>query len=214
MKIVIEGIPIPKARARIFKKGTHFSAYDPQSQEKNIVSMKMKQQSLKEGHKFDRESIFMVDMWFYIPYPKSCDSGQIKQASWGVNIIPPQRPDVSNYVKFYEDAANTILWHDDSSIIDLEAHKRYSENPRTEIEIMTVQESSLDSLISFVIKAYDPAGLESFVDICRNISEEYEKCDKSAASLYGLSRYMLKLADEHGEVLKKILQKSRKYSKN
>ena len=49
------------------------------------------------------------------------------------------RSDLSNLVKLWEDAANTILWVDDRQVIDLHATiVRKDPNPRTEVEVVEV----------------------------------------------------------------------------
>jgi len=45
------------------------------------------------------------------------------------------RPDLSNYVKFLEDALNGVVWMDDAQIVKLVALKDYSDNPRVELTI-------------------------------------------------------------------------------
>lgn len=46
---------------------------------------------------------------------------------------PVVKPDTDNYIKSTLDGLNGILWEDDNQIVDLVAHKYYSDNPRVEI---------------------------------------------------------------------------------
>lgn len=48
------------------------------------------------------------------------------------NYTPhPLKPDISNLIKFVEDVASKILFHDDAQIASISARKIYHENPRT-----------------------------------------------------------------------------------
>lgn len=42
---------------------------------------------------------------------------------------PHCRPDLSNYLKNFEDAANGILWRDDAQLVRMYLSKRYSVDP-------------------------------------------------------------------------------------
>jgi len=46
-----------------------------------------------------------------------------------------KRPDLTNYVKFYEDAANGVLWADDKVIAESKSVKIYSLDSYVEIKI-------------------------------------------------------------------------------
>lgn len=54
------------------------------------------------------------------------------------NAYPTTRPDLSNYLKMFEDAAIGILWKDDAQIIHLSLSKRYAERPSIEVAVMAV----------------------------------------------------------------------------
>jgi Holliday junction resolvase RusA-like endonuclease len=210
MKIVIEGVPIPKARARIFNKRGQFSAFDPQHEEKKLTSIRMKNKAMRECYKFDTESIYKVVMWFYIPYPSKCSLSQIKEHSWGFDNILPQKPDISNYVKFYEDAANGILWYDDSSIVDLHAFKIYSSNPRTEIDIMKYEKNEIDSMVSNFVQTYSKEEFHELMLDMDNLANCYDPDDSSIEKLFHLAKQLVSFAEIHTDKLKKILIKSKK----
>jgi Holliday junction resolvase RusA-like endonuclease len=51
------------------------------------------------------------------------------------DIKPTGKPDASNLLKNIEDIMNGIYWKDDAQITRASVIKRYSDNPRWEIEI-------------------------------------------------------------------------------
>lgn len=52
------------------------------------------------------------------------------------------RPDLSNLIKYVEDVANNILYHDDCLIAQIYAKKIYSDEPHTEFYIEELNEKS------------------------------------------------------------------------
>ena len=136
MKITIPGSPIPKARSRRRKLANgQIIDYDPQEREKKEVAKWMKAQKRTD---FDSDDVFSLAMVSHIPIPKS-DTMPVRNAKlWG--LIPhSQKPDNSNLLKFYEDAGNSILYRDDSLLCEVSAKKKWSDNPRTEINIVAMK---------------------------------------------------------------------------
>jgi len=70
---------------------------------------------------------------FYIPMPKSWS---IKKKAQMLYTPHQQRPDIDNYVKFYMDCMNKVVYLDDSQVIELSAKKIYNDKESfTEIVI-------------------------------------------------------------------------------
>lgn len=147
MQIVIPGDPIAKARHRRRKLPNGYIVdYDPQSREKNKVAQWMKTQIAVKPSEFDSANAFALDVVLHIPIPKSDSAAQRNAKLWG--LIPHnQKPDGSNYLKFYEDAANSVLYDDDSMLCHVSAKKKWSDNPRTEIKIMPIKKSDPEEVI-------------------------------------------------------------------
>ena len=53
-------------------------------------------------------------------------------------IRPLKKPDADNVVKVYLDALNTVAFHDDTQVVDLQLRRFYSYEPRV---VVTIQEA-------------------------------------------------------------------------
>ena len=120
MKLVIYGNPIHKARPRFTSRGY---AYNTQDQQVLAVKSMMRCNNAFKEPYFDCGTALEVEVTFHMPRAVS--------RSW-LEFDPLKKPDLDNLVKFYLDAANGILWHDDCQVTNLVANKIYSKNPRTE----------------------------------------------------------------------------------
>lgn len=131
MKYVIEGIPIPLARPRLFKD----RVYDSQKVDKDGYKMFLK---LSHAHSKlpELEGAISFEANFYMPIPKSW-SEKKKQMMIGKHHI--SKPDWSNLLKFVEDCCTGILFKDDALIAKVCGVKVYDLMPRTEIILMEME---------------------------------------------------------------------------
>lgn len=125
---VIEGDPVPLARAR-FGNGR---CWDSQKQTKLAWQLMLSNQH--RGPLFSGPIDFTVI--FFMPCPAKL--AKRKHAEL-LNTYHHARPDTSNLVKFVEDVATKILYHDDAIIASLHAIKIYSDNPRVQLTITTLR---------------------------------------------------------------------------
>ncbi len=206
MKITIPGDPIPKARARVTKKGF---AYDPQWEQKKRVSKYLEQELREfyeksenriEGHNLAHGEAFEVDWYFYLPIPRSFSLSKKNACKWGL-IEHTLKPDRSNLEKFYEDCANGILWKDDSQIVKGKIEKKYCENdnPRTEIHMKTIKEPSED--LKDIISLFTPQEVSEIVDDANKLFHVQN------TDLEKVGCFISKLADLHAPKLSKINKK-------
>lgn len=128
LEFELTGKPITQSRPR-FSRGR---IYDPMSVEKTEVKNTLKYNIAKNGVYFDSNQLLKINMIFYTPIPKSCPKAK-KTALEGV--LDKSRPDLDNYVKFYLDAFNEIIYEDDKAIVALYAEKRKSASPRVSVRI-------------------------------------------------------------------------------
>ena len=129
--VVINLDPYPSPRPRFSKRGTYMpSEYTA-----------WKKQFLKEWlkhnlGKYETGVAIAVDLKFYIKPPKAIarvkkNQNILKAETWRV----VKKPDLDNLEKSVLDSVNGHAYEDDNQISDLHSRKRYSLNPRVEIEI-------------------------------------------------------------------------------
>ena len=126
MKIIIPNKPIALRRHRHTKSG---HSYNSQRELMDHVSFVVKSQWDKKPYSVP----LRLFISFFMPIAKS----KKKELQGKPHA---KRSDLSNLLKFYEDALNGVLWEDDAIISEIHAYKIYSKNPRTEIVIETIRD--------------------------------------------------------------------------
>ena len=118
---VIPGDPVPLARARMHRD----RIYDPQKHLKLSAGLYLLNQ---HGSLPFFTGPLELSIIFYIAASKKHSPGKY-------HIF---RPDLSNLIKFIEDIATGILYHDDCLISSLTAIKKYDTLPRTELTVKEI----------------------------------------------------------------------------
>lgn len=121
----IQGKPIPLQRHRHAGKIT----YDPQKREKYIYQQKI-QEFLKDF--LPLYSAIKLVIEYHMPIPKSYSKKRALEFVFKPHI---KKPDLSNLIKFTEDALNGMVWRDDSIIAEISAKKFYSKETKTVFKI-------------------------------------------------------------------------------
>lgn len=137
IKITVPGQPVPQGRPKFTTIGGHARAYDPKKSVdyKRIVAyhaMQHKPKHLLEGE-------LEVEILIYKESLKSFSKRNMELAELG-QLRPVTKPDADNYAKGPLDAMKGIIWKDDGQIVDLIARKFYSNKPRIEITVRTLDE--------------------------------------------------------------------------
>jgi len=132
--------PISQQRPRFFMKNGKSLVCDPQSTLKRKLQFDFANQMRLKGFKTHQEGAICVKMAFHMPMAKSWSK---KRVSVSLGKYVTSTPDCDNMCKFYLDVLNTIAYHDDSQVAVLMCKKVYSEIPRVEIQITSLQENIL-----------------------------------------------------------------------
>ena len=137
MKLVFEIEPVEQARPRATRMGRDIRLYDPKK-----VSVYKKQLGMMCRFQYKQAPLagpLKVEMNFFRHVQSSVSKKERKLRLSGSHR-PVVKPDTDNYIKSTLDGLNGLLWEDDNQIVDLIAHKYYSDNPRVEIEVTQLNE--------------------------------------------------------------------------
>ena len=132
MKIVIYGEPVPKGRPRMTRSGRTYTPAKTRAYE-NAIRDAWKTQSCE---KLDGALKVRVEAYMSIPISKSKST---KMAMLEGRIKYTKRPDLDNIIKVL-DALNGCAFDDDAQIVEIEAHKMYSDRPRLVIHIERLED--------------------------------------------------------------------------
>lgn len=131
---IIMGNPIPLARHRHGGGKT----WDPQKQKKLGWSLQLLDEHLNRPF---FEGPLHIDLIFYMPKPQTSE----KQKALMEDKPHQIKPDIDNLVKFVFDCCNNVIFKDDACIASVTAKKRYSNTPRTLIQVVPYSEFTRDT---------------------------------------------------------------------
>ena len=138
MKLVFEIEPVEQARPRATRMGRGIRLYDPKK-----VSVYKKQLGMMCRFQYKQAPLagpLKVEINFFRHVQSSVSKKERKLRLSGSHR-PVVKPDTDNYIKSTLDGLNGLLWEDDNQIVDLVAHKYYSDKPRVEIEVTKLDEN-------------------------------------------------------------------------
>lgn len=136
IRFTVYGEPVAQGRPRATSVNGHVRLYDP----KKSRDYKQYIRLVASEHKPDKlfEGPLSMKVAIYKPTLKSF-SKKKRQAAEKGEIRPTTKPDVDNYIKAIKDALKSVIWKDDSQVVELHVSKWYSENPRIEVEIEEIE---------------------------------------------------------------------------
>ena len=94
-------------------------------------------QEAAKGKRFADGDMLDVRIVVYYGIPKST-SKKKRKMMLEHKIRPTKKPDWDNVGKIICDSLNMVAYHDDSSIVDAQVRKFYSENPRVDVTIRRI----------------------------------------------------------------------------
>ena len=84
------------------------------------------------------EGALSIDIKFYFPIPKSYTKKKKTEIQNGT-LKYVKKPDIDNCIKSILDGLNELAFKDDNQVFEVYAIKKYSENPRVEVEIKEIE---------------------------------------------------------------------------
>lgn len=134
IEIVILGKPVAKGRPRFNRESGR--AYTPAATVKYETQLKYAAAQVM-GDRPPLEGPLRLEMSVVAPIPVSWPKKKQEAARAG-EIKPTGKPDLDNFMKVI-DAANLVVWIDDSQITDARLTKRYGDKPGMWLRISPIE---------------------------------------------------------------------------
>ena len=136
VKFTILGEPKGKGRPRFCRNTGH--AITPKDTVNYETLVHMEYVAQCEEFRFPDDAMLDMRIRAYSSIPKS--ASKKKRAAMIIGEIrPTKKPDMDNVVKIIADSLNQVAYRDDTQIVDCQCRKFYSDNPRVEVMIKTVE---------------------------------------------------------------------------
>lgn len=132
IQFTVYGEPVAQGRPRFSNQGGFTKVYDPAKSKDFKKYVKLVAAEHRPEHLLDGP--LQMDVKIYKASLKGFSKKKAALAEEGA-LRPVTKPDVDNYVKGVKDALKSVIWKDDSQVVDLHISKWYSEIPRIEITI-------------------------------------------------------------------------------
>lgn len=132
IKLTFDFPPVAQARPRATRFRRSIRLYDPD--QVHAYKVQLAQSAQFMYHDKPLNGPLKVTIRFFRNIQRSDSKKKQRQKVEG-SIRPIKRPDLDNYIKSTLDGLNGLLWEDDRQIVDIVAHKYYSDRPRIEIEV-------------------------------------------------------------------------------
>ena len=137
IRFSIPGQPMGKQRPRVVHNGSFSQAFTPKETVSYENLVRVLYREAAKGKRFADEDMLDVRVIAYYSIPKST-SKKKRKMMLEHKIRPGKKPDWDNIGKIICGSLNTVAYRDDSSIVDAQVRKFYSENPRVDVTIRRV----------------------------------------------------------------------------
>lgn len=135
VSFIVEGEPIPKGRPRFNRITGHArtpertKSYEQMVAWKATAAMRGKQPTSMPVH---------VGVRIFFPIPKNARKAE-KEAALNEQLWHCKKCDADNVFKSITDGANGIVYRDDSQVCEMTCSKKYSRNPRVEVDVWELE---------------------------------------------------------------------------
>jgi Holliday junction resolvase RusA-like endonuclease len=136
--ITIDGEPVAKGRPRFgrLKNGAPVAFTPAHTRRYEDVIRLAASRAMDGRNPFDGPLGMTIRV--ILPVPASWSKKRQREALEGVRV-PAKKPDADNFVKALMDGLNTIVFRDDSLVVDLAVSKRYGAKPRIEANVFEIE---------------------------------------------------------------------------
>jgi len=140
-KFTVSGEPKGKGRPKFARRGQYTTAYTPKEtvQYENLIATEFRCQC--GGARFPDDAMLDMRVYAYYAIPKSASKKKYAAMLDGT-VRPTKKPDIDNIQKVVADSLNAVAYRDDAQIVDNMVRKFYSDRPRVEVFIQTIEKEN------------------------------------------------------------------------
>ena len=137
VNFTILGEPQGKERPRFARDGGRIRTYTPKntSDYEHRIGWEYRRKYGVKRFADDAELCLTVRAYFSIPQRTS---KPVREKMRCGSVRPTKKPDADNILKAVADGLNSVAYRDDKQIVTATVEKRYSEIPRVEVEVCSM----------------------------------------------------------------------------
>lgn len=135
VRISVPGAPRGKGRPRAALMGGHVRVFTDKKTRSEEGAIRTFASAAMVG-RVPYEGAIILRLCAYREIPSSF-SNKKRAAALRGEVVPVTKPDLDNYTKMI-DALNGIVWRDDSQVVTAIVHKRYSDQPRLDLDVRSI----------------------------------------------------------------------------
>lgn len=137
ISFTVYGAPVGKARARTVVQGGRVHSYTPEKTASFERAVAWACKNACKGAQMPENAPLRLNAIFYMPIPKSV-SKRLRERMANETVFHTKKYDLDNLMKSLADGCCGIAYRDDNQIAEIRARKVYSEHPRVECVIKTI----------------------------------------------------------------------------
>lgn len=134
IQFFVEGQPVAKGRPRFSTVGGFPKAYTPKTTRDYEDRVTHCAELATNGNPATSSPV-SVTLCFNVEIPKSY-SKKKRELIFSNQLYPTKKPDIDNLAKAVMDGLNGVCFLDDSQVVSLTVHKRYSERVGVDVVVM------------------------------------------------------------------------------
>lgn len=147
IQFVVPGEPRGKGRPRAVIRGAHAGVYTDSKTVayESLIALASKQ-AMTGREPF--AGPVRLDLQIFMAVPASA-SRKRQEAMLADKVTPTKKPDCNNVVAAAQDGMNGIVYADDKQVVSLICHKRYTRQPRLEVQVSEIYPALVDAMAAF-----------------------------------------------------------------
>lgn len=145
-EFVVPGDPMGKQRPKFARRGKFTTTYTPKKTREYEKKVKIEYNKVNRGKYF--EGPLRIDIKGVFRIPSSVSKKKYNEM---IGKAHDKKPDVDNLGKIILDPLNKLAYNDDGQVSKLNIEKIYGENPRVEVKISEINNTTRLNVMKAIV---------------------------------------------------------------